>query len=327
MILRGRVLLWIHRRRADVNEQCVNLPEGVESYVPAGNPPGWWRVAAEVRATVARAAVDVSYPPVELMGVLAKLALFADAEGYPVKAAMWLSREYIERFTAVGCAQAGEATRANYRSKLLRLREAVLGGDCKTGPPARLSGSAASRPYSAAEQSALWAWAAGQPSEELRDGLSVLLALGLGCGLDSSEVAPLRPGDVRRRETDDPLAVAVRGKRARVLVCQRAWEQVLAGHAARMNGQPYLFRPNATNRGGNLVTNFLSRAHPAPGVPILKTARLRVTWLVGLIDAGLPLPVIISAAGLETLHGLSRIMPHCRPTGPAEAATLLRGRS
>ncbi|MEO5876280.1 MAG: hypothetical protein ABIS86_21745 [Streptosporangiaceae bacterium] len=311
-----------------MNEQHAGFPAGVESYVPAGNPPGWRRVAAEVRATVVRAAPLVSYPAAELMGVLAKLALFADTEGYPVQAAMWLSREYIERFTAVGCAQAGEATRANYRSKLLRLREAVLGGDCATGRPARLSGSAASLPYTTAEQSALWAWAAGQPSRELRDGLSILLALGLGCGLDSGKIAPLRPGDVReRRGPDDPLVVAVRGKRARTVVCQRAWETVLADHAARMTARPYLFRPDAANRGGNLVTNFLSRAHPAASTPAMKTTRLRTTWLVGLIDAGLPLPVIISAAGLETLHGLSRILPYCRPTGPAEAAVLLRGRS
>ncbi|GAA0966127.1 hypothetical protein [Actinocorallia libanotica] len=294
----------------------------IETYAPAGDPPGWPRVAGQVRATVALAAPAVPYAEDELMGVMAKLALFADAEGYPLEAASWLSREYIERFVLVGCAHLGEATRANYRSKLLRLREAVLGGDCATGTPARLSGSAASRPYSRAEQAALWAWAAGQPTEELRCGLRVLMALGLGCGLDSRDVLPLRARDVR---ATDGVVVAVRGRRARMVVCRRPWERILAAEAARVEPERYLLRPQVANRGGNLVTNFVSRAHPAPDTPALKTTRLRATWLVALINAGLPLPVIVAAAGLQTLHGLSRILTHVHNVGPEVAATLLRG--
>jgi hypothetical protein len=143
----------------------------IASYVPAENPPGWQRVADEVRTVVTTALPFTCYPASELMGALSKLALFADAEGQPLQADLWLTREYIERFVLVGCAHLGESSRANYRSKLLRLREAVIGGDCITGKPARLSGSQASRPYTRAEQVALWSWACGQPTDELRVGL------------------------------------------------------------------------------------------------------------------------------------------------------------
>jgi hypothetical protein len=128
-------------------------------YAPADSPPGWRRIAGEVRCAVATALPFTQYPASELMGALTKLALFADAEGYPIQADLWLTREYIERFIAVGCSHLGEASRANYRSKLLRLREALTGGDCTTGRPARLSGSTASHPYTRSEQAALWAWA------------------------------------------------------------------------------------------------------------------------------------------------------------------------
>lgn len=315
----------------------------IDAYIPADNPPGWRRVAAEVRATVAAALPFTPYPAGELMGVLAKLALFADAEGQPLQAGLWLTREYIERFVLVGCASVGEATRANYRSKLLRLREAVNGGDCMTGKPARLSGSSASHPYTGAEQAALWAQACGQPNAELRDGMTVLLALGLGCGLDSSEIIPLRGGDIRTtrddrqapREADSaptanngtgPVVTAVRGRRSRLVVCRRPWEQILAHQAARLadpNG--YIFRPGASKRAGNIVTNFISRTHPAPGTPHLKTTRLRSTWLVSLIEAGLPLHVIVTAGGLTSLHALSRLMPYVQRVAPGEAAQLLRG--
>lgn len=336
---------------SDIKAVLDEIEQVVNGYVPAGAPLGWPRVAAAVREAVVAAAPHISYGAGELMGVLTRLALFADAEGQPVQAAVWLSREYIERFVTVGCADVGRATRANYRSKLLRLRECLLGGDCRTGTPAKLPGAPASRPYTAAEQAALWAWANGQPTAGLQHGLKTLLALGFGSGLESHEVIPLRTTDVRTGPTSNPIAgsavldtgvdtavgaaadqvmVTVRGRRARLVVCRRAWERVLADqaeHALRIGGEPggYLFRANAAVRGGNIVTNFLARTHAAPGVPPLKTARLRATWLVGLIEAGVPLTVIVSAAGLDTLHSLTRLLPFVRSTDPGQAATLLRG--
>ncbi|QLE75258.1 hypothetical protein FGW37_29950 [Streptomyces rectiverticillatus] len=56
------------------------------------------------------------YTARELLGPLTKLALFADAEGMPATAEVWLSKELIERFIQMGCPTASEATRANYRS-------------------------------------------------------------------------------------------------------------------------------------------------------------------------------------------------------------------
>lgn len=86
----------------------------------------------------------------------------------PATAEVWLSKWLIERFIQGGCPAASEATRGNYRSRLLRLREAVIGPDLVSGRPVRLSASAASRPYSPAETAALWAWALAQPTTELR---------------------------------------------------------------------------------------------------------------------------------------------------------------
>ncbi|MDP4512060.1 hypothetical protein [Nonomuraea turcica] len=56
----------------------------------------------------------------------------------------------------VGAAHLREGTRATYRSKLLRLREAVIGTGCATGKPVKLSADTASRPYTSAELAALW---------------------------------------------------------------------------------------------------------------------------------------------------------------------------
>ncbi|WP_196450583.1 hypothetical protein [Planomonospora sp. ID82291] len=303
----------------------MSVAQRIDTYIPAGSPPGWSRVAGQVRRTVATAEPLTPYSAAELLSVLTRLALFADAEGLPARPEVWLSREVIERFITAGCLHLASGTRATYRSRLLRLREAVLGGECATGRPVKLSASTASRPYAPTELAALWAWAGGQPTAQLRQGCQVLLALGRGCGLDTPEIVPLRAHDVRRPGSG-AVVVAVRGRRSRLVVCRRAWEPVLA-EAARLDGQTaYLFRPGHHARGKNTVTGFLARTHPAPAAPALKMSRLRAGWLVELMETGVPLPVIVAAAGLDSLHALSRLLPFLRGTEATQAAEHLRGR-
>jgi hypothetical protein len=47
--------------------------------------------------------------------------------------------------------------------------------------------------------------------------------------------------------------------------------------------------------------------------------------MIDLIEENLPLTVILTAAGVDSLHSLSRILPYVRGTDPAHAAALLRG--
>ncbi|MFF7473366.1 hypothetical protein [Streptomyces sp. NPDC008092] len=269
------------------------------------------------------------YQARELLSALAQLALFCNGEGLPGKAEVWLVREVIERFIAVGCPTVKETTRGNYRSRLLRLSEVVLGGECRTGKPAKLSASIPNSPYGRSEIADLWGWASGQPTEELRWGCKTLMALGLGVGLDSPEAIPLRVHDVRRASgTGGPAVVVTRGPRKREILCRRPWEGVLASAADRLDASGtarYLFRPNCHSRGTNTVTNFLARAQPSPDVPRLVMGRLRSTWLVELFEERLPITVIVAAAGVDTLHGLSRILPFLTPVPAEEAARLLRG--
>ncbi|WP_344015203.1 hypothetical protein [Streptomyces thermospinosisporus] len=305
------------------------MSQRIDAYRPAGSPAGWSRVGDEVRRVVRLADPLLPYKARELLTALTQLALFCDGEGLPAKAEVWLSREAIERFIAVGCPQVGESTRGNYRTRLLRLREIVLGSECRTGKPAKLSASVANSPCSRTELADLWGWASGQPTEELRWGCKTLMALGLGVGLDSPEVIPLRVHDVRRTSGGKgPVVVATRGTRKREILCRRPWENVLAAAADRIDTTGtarYLFRPNCGSRGTNTVTNFLARTQPSPNVPRLVMGRLRSTWLAELFEERLPITVIVAAAGVDTLHGLSRILPHLRSVSADEAARLLRG--
>jgi hypothetical protein len=203
----------------------------------------------------------------------------------------------------------------------------AFGPELASGNTARLSGSSASAPYSPAEQIALWSSACGQPTEQLRTGCKILLAAGLGFGLDSREVIPLRVHDIRVTDGGGLVVVNVRGTRPRLVVCRRPWEPVWRDLVKdRPVGEAqWLFRPEAHGRVKNTVTNFLAHTADSHGTPRLVTARLRATWIVGLIDAGVPLPVIVAAAGVVSLHALSRYLPYVRAVDADTAAAVLRG--
>ncbi|MBB5122742.1 hypothetical protein AF335_05015 [Streptomyces eurocidicus] len=294
----------------------------IARYRPKNAPPAWERLAAEVRVTVARAAPTTTYRARDLLTALTRLALFADREGCPPDARRWLDAAMVERFAALGCPDIRPASRSNYRARLTAIRTAVYGPDLPGGRPVPLSGSDPSRPLTGTQKADLWAWAGGQPTGELRQGLRLLLALSLGCGLDSPEVIPARGPDVRVL-SDGACVLAVRGRRARLIVCARPYEHTLAAAAQRAQTS-YLFRPACFSRGSNTVTDLIYRATPDARVPRLVLGRCRATWLVERMDIPLPLPVLLAAAGLDSLHALSRFLPYLQGTSAEQAHTTLR---
>jgi hypothetical protein len=82
-------------------------------------------------------------------------------------------------------------------------------------------------------------------------------------------------------------------------------------------------------RGKNLVSNFLDHTAPAAdaeaSAPRLSMDRARATWIVTLADAGVPVSVLTAAAGIESLHAVTRLLAYLQPVEPATAAGWLRG--
>ncbi|WP_435238806.1 hypothetical protein [Streptomyces sp. YPW6] len=294
----------------------------IAQYRPSNRPPAWERVANEVRTTVAQATPTTTHRARDLLTALTRIAVYADQQGHPADARLWLAPAMVERFTAAGCPEVTEATRANYRACLTALRTAVLGPDLPGGRPVPLSASDPSQPFSPNDKAGLWAWAGGQPTAELRRGLRLLLALGLGCGLDTTEIIPLRGPDVRVLK-DGSCVLAVRGTRARLIICSRPFERTLA-EAARHADTSYLFRPASFARGPNTVTDLVYRASRDPRVPRLVMGRCRATWLVERMNVPIPLPVLLAAAGLDSLHALSRLLPYLKGISAEQAHTTLR---
>ncbi|MFF3373508.1 hypothetical protein ACFYXF_11230 [Streptomyces sp. NPDC002680] len=300
--------------------------DAIEYYRPRLSDPVWGRVGPDCRRAVTKAKPATPKQARDWLGALAYSAAHADACGRPTKAEHLLTLEAIEWYLATGCQHLQESSRSNRRGRLNHLRRALLGPDLITGNPAAYSGSDSSRPYSRADQTRLYSSARAQPTDQLRHGSLLLLALGFGCALDSPEIIPLRTHDVRTA-SNGAVAVAVRGPRARVVLCRTAWGPVLteaAAWASRPSQARYLFRPGSHSRGTNTVTNFLARSKRSPGTPALVMGRARATWLVDAIEARMHLPTLMAAAGLTTLRSIDRILPHVRNLAPEQAAAMLK---
>lgn len=301
----------------------------VRHFRPAGSPPGWDRIAPEVRRIVLEAGPRDPAHARMLMRMVGLLALFAEDQGYrPAKAPAFLAAEVIDRFARKNLWHLSEATRRRYTSTLSQVALVVLGNAGKVKQP-KLSSADDHRPYTLSEMAALWSWAGGQPTERLRRGCRVLLALGRGCGVGPREIVQARAHDVRRADDrEGPVYLTVRGPGAREVVCRRRWEDHLYAEARVFDGQSrYLFQPGCHNRGAGVLSAFIAQTSPAPATPVLRPSRLRATWLVDLLEAGLPLSVVVPTAGPDAIRAIQRVLPYLAAAEAADAARRLRGQA
>lgn len=167
------------------------------------------------------------------------------------------------------------------------------------------SGSA---PYTENEVTALRVWANGERTEERRQQAHLLLALTLGAGLRSCEVAGLTAEGV----SQDSLGLTVtasgyRGAAERVVPVEHEWADTIAEAVERAAGDDsWLFRPRRLTAGSGTVTTFTKRSfRPDSAVDV---ARARTTWVVNQVRKGVPETAVLKAAGLSDLQHYRRFL-------------------
>jgi hypothetical protein len=122
------------------------------------------------------------------------------------------------------------------------------------------------------------------PSGDARDEASARLALGLGAGPRDCELSTLLGTGVE--QVDDFVLVHITaGPSPRTVPVHREWQRAVLDAAERAGSAP-LLRPNPPKE-----TRVLASARR----PTM--SRLRVTWMVRHLRAGVPLFVLASAAG------------------------------
>jgi integrase len=294
----------------------------VEAVVAAYRPKACPEPAAAFARRVVAAAQPASAARARsLLWACARLGAFGAGVGLETVPEVLLHPSVIERFVAVGLADAPMAQRRTVRTNLRFLARVAGPGPARGPDPLTLPRSRAKAPYTPAEIDAYLGLAGAQPSEARRMRLSALVCLGAGAGLRGADMRHLRGSHVGCRH-GGVVAVVEGGRSPRVVpVLARYHRPLLA--AAAFAGEDYLIggvaagRRNVTNR---LVASVAGGGDLAP----LEVPRLRASWLAACA-AALGLPALFAAAGISQSQHVGDIVGRLPACSEAEAVALLGG--
>jgi integrase len=275
------------------------------NYTPEIDAYQWAQIEPFVTSIVTDADGLTPYRSRDLMSSVSRFVLWTwKSAGLPLERDVLLRREVIARYIEAGSPTLGLAARGNARSQLLRIAEALLDSRRAHARLKPLPASDPARPYSRQELSALVSWADHQSTADRRLNAQVLLALGAGAGLSTSEIGQLRVDQIDISADGVTVHILVGRLRSVPVICE--WEEALRSRKETTPGGLFAFRPSHTVMYPNLISNFVDRSDV--GDVRAHSQRLRSTWLVRQLDAGTPVVALMEAAGLESLEALTRYL-------------------
>jgi len=165
------------------------------------------------------------------------------------------------------------------------------------------------KPYTDAEIAKLYSWSRSLTTEFKRERAKAFLGLAGGAGLSAQELMTIRVEDViitgRRalvhvRDSDQPRTVPVRA----------SWVRTLSESiGTRTTG--YMFQAyRLLEYPPHELQRFLS---DNPCTPRPSASRLHSGWIVSLLDASIPLPLLLQIAGLTSVQSLQPYLTFTEP--------------
>lgn len=292
----------------------MDIREALSVYTPRGVSLDDWQ---KVREFVVDAMADYYRKDsdsltrrhlVHVTGIVTRLVVQAHCvHSYNLDREMVFDHRMIESFVA------GESVtkrvKGLHRSHLMsigRKLNPTWAGD--TGAP-RYGNRPASCPYTPQEIQSLIFWSKGRPTDYAKISVQVVIALGLGAGLRPGEIATLKASDVL--VTEHGVFVYPRGYRGappREVVVMREFEKLIASAVDGLPPDSFVAFPQRTSDSVELITKYSLRY----GNPIdvqFSLPRLRATWVVMQMVAGIPDAVICSAAGMADLQHYKKYRP------------------
>jgi len=225
-----------------------------------------------------------------------------------------------------------KGTVATYGSVLRAFAKATGADD---GSQIRALGARdAKAPYTQEEIDTFRVWARTRQGKTRIAQAEALIALGFGAGLHGGEIRTIRTRDIRRT---GGVAVTIPGgaRRAksstvslpRTVPVLRVWSPVLLAAIADLDPDDYVFSRRPEPGDADAITRFVDRSGvKQPKTPVLKLNgyRMRTTWVVGRLAAGVDIRALLAAAGLQRLENLADYLAFVPELDPKIAAAQLR---
>lgn len=308
----------LHGDGAEQAEAVINRfrPRDIPSEV-------WDRIERDVRQWVRLAQPKGPYDAKALMNVVTQYVVWADVIGVPVDADRLFDPELIDRFIKEGVGHLAQGSQLNYRTQLWQVGNAVRGDSLFPSRPLSLHGKPGTRaPYTEDEIAYLRRWAAALPTEYLRRNCQVVIALGLGAGLRSTEIARAVGADVLGEE--EGLSISVIGTDARIVPVVEDWESEILAIAEEVGEAPMLL-PHRQRIRRHDMTNLCDQAARVTlgDGPRLTPTRLRNSWIVDRLNAGVCILDVADAAGTG-YHQVARYLQYVKRADAASAKAAMR---
>lgn len=186
----------------------------------------------------------------------------------------------------------------------------------------RLTATPIQPPYSPDECDELVEFALNQPSTARGRSAAFILGLGLGAGLSAADMRYVRVKHIKTHTiqagTYLTVTVPAPAKAPRTVVIRNQYKE-LVEFAINAATSPEAFLVGTKPDRANVTPHGDREMVAASGVRIrYSVERLRTTWLFAMMNAPIPLPALLRAAGLKTARTLADLLPLCPTPEPAE---------
>lgn len=229
----------------------------------------------------------------------------------------------VDLYVDEGLAGTPDASRATARSVLRRVIRGLDGGP----KPEKLAHDGVRPPYTPAQVEDHKRIALGQPTAAGTRAMCAWVGLGHGAGLDGGDqrlVTPRHITEVTLPGGGAALVVDVQGTRPRKVVIRAEFEPLvrralqLHYEQGRSEDDP-LHGRELTRK--NVSTPVKAAAITAYGAGVdIDASRMRTTWLLAMMNAAVPLSVLLAQAGLRSARSLVEILPYCPHPDPVDVA-------
>ena len=265
------------------------------------------------------------------LSIVTRLVRTISEEGAPLTREHVFSQRARNRFVHqhLATSRSVDVTVRYYESRINLVAAALQGVTYrdKSNQPARFA-DVPPEPVTLQQEAALWLWATGLRSEVRRRRLSTMVAFGLGVGIRTHELLQTQRQAVDITDTGVHVNITnVHTGVERVVTCRRVWEDAVRDLCGGLGPDALLMEPSRTTpltygSQHSLVHRTQQQTEP----PVwINHRRLRLTWMVRMLDTGVPLPTLMSAADVDTSDALTRLLPYVSAQSPGDAATSLRG--
>lgn len=199
------------------------------------------------------------------------------------------------------------------------IAERINGSAVKRHPAPNLAG--ATRPFKQTELAAVHSWAISLSTELKIRNACAIVSLGAGAGMSTAEIAAATVGDVEATGTG--TWVHVRGENPRKIPVLSPWETVLQRSVQGRDADELLFQGYRLEEYPPRAIQTFLTDHPARVRPTV--SRLRTSWIVRHLNAGVPVAALVQAAGLAHAGGLEKYLGFAEQPNLDDCADLFFG--